>query len=66
MPKVKDHYSEGEFAELLEEAENNAESGWDAEFTEDMRERFDEYGEDMFLSDAQRGQLERIANGDED
>ena len=66
MPKVKDHYADGEFEELLEEAESNAESGWDTEFTEDMRERFDEYGEDMFLSDAQREQLERIANGNED
>lgn len=65
MSKVKDHYADGEFEELLEDAEANADSGWDVDFVEDMQERFEQYGHDMFLSNAQCEQIERIANGED-
>ena len=59
--KVRDEYTHREFTDLLYEAEVNAKSGWDMNFVEDTQERFDEYGIDAFLSDAQHDQLKRIA-----
>ena len=62
--RVRDVMDEDEFDRLLCDAESNAVSDWDVHFISDMRDRFTEYGDNMFLSDSQLEQLERIANGD--
>lgn len=64
MTKVRDLYDELEFTELLDEAENNASGSWEKNFISDMRDKFDEYGTGMFISDKQDGILQRIADGD--
>lgn len=62
--RVCDRMDEAEFELLLSDAEANAVSDWDVHFVSDMRDRYTQYGGDMFLSDSQRDQLDRIANGD--
>lgn len=62
---VQDHYTEDDFEELLDDAEANAANDWEEQFAADMRSRYQQYGRRMFISQAQREQLERIAD-DED
>lgn len=50
-----------EFDELLADAGNNATSDWDMNFVDDLRNRYDKYGERMYLSERQLEILERIA-----
>ena len=50
-----------EFNDLLEDAEAGADGDWETEFVDDLRNRYDEYGERMFLSDRQLEILRRIA-----
>ena len=60
--RVQDLYEEKEFEELLEDARMNAANDWEESFVADMKARYDQYGRRMFISDAQQGHLERIAN----
>lgn len=60
--RVQDLYDEKEFEELLEGARMNAANDWEESFVADMKARYDQYGRRMFISDAQQGHLERIAN----
>lgn len=64
MSKVRDSYDEREFKDILDAAEDNASGNWEETFVSDMRDKFDEYGLSMFLSDKQQEILERIANGE--
>lgn len=62
MAKVSDFYPrEGDFAELLADAQMAASTEWEVQFTGDMAGRFDQYEGGMFISAEQVGQLERIA-----
>lgn len=49
------------FIAVLVAAELNAESAWEIEFTNDMRDRFESWGHRMQISDLQRQQICRIA-----
>ena len=60
--RVQDLYKETEFEGLIEDARMNAANDWEESFVADMKTRFTEYGRRMFISDAQKEQLERIAN----
>ena len=60
--RVQDLYEEKEFEELLEDARMNAANDWEESFVADMKDRYTEYGRRMFISDAQKDHLERIAN----
>lgn len=51
-----------DFDEILEQAEANADSDWEIEFTTDMRSRYNQYGDRCFVSEKQIEHLERIAN----
>lgn len=62
MSRVQDHYTENDFEELLETARMNAANDWEEQFVADMKDRYDQYGRRMFLSDNQQETLERIAN----
>lgn len=62
---VQDHYIEGDFEVLLDDAEANAGNDWEEQFVADMKERYRQYGRRMFISAAQRSHLARIAD-DED
>lgn len=62
MSRVQDTYTEADFEELLETARMNAANDWEEQFVADMKDRYDQYGRRMFLSDSQQETLERIAN----
>lgn len=62
MDQVNDIYEEAEFEQLLEDARMNAANDWEERFVSDMKARYGEYGRRMFISDAQREHLERIAS----
>ena len=49
------------YEELLEEAESQASNDWEFDFVSDMKEKFDQYGDNTFVSDAQLEKLEAIA-----
>lgn len=49
-----------EFIDVLDEIENNAKSGWDMGFVDDLREKFEKYGADMFISERQVEQIHRL------
>jgi hypothetical protein len=50
-----------DFDNLLDDAEGNANSDWEMEFTSNIREKYDQYKGDMFVSEKQLEHLERIA-----
>jgi len=63
MSKVRDHFDdEADFERLLDDADRYAAGEWQEEFVSDLRDRFEEYGMGMYLSDRQLEILERIAN----
>ena len=50
-----------DFEDLLDQAEGNANSDWEMEFTSNIREKFDQYKGEMFVSEKQLEHLEKIA-----
>lgn len=63
MSRVSDLFKDvAAFERLLNDAESEARRGWDEDFVIEMKEKFEEYGAGMFLSERQLEQLERIAN----
>lgn len=61
--KVSDRYpNPGDFAELLIDAQDSASTEWEVQFTLDMTARYDQHGMEMFISDSQLENLERIAH----
>lgn len=53
--------SKEEFERVLSQAEGSAETDFELEFCESMREKYDKYGMNMFLSDRQEEVLDEIA-----
>lgn len=51
-----------QFAVLLADAEDNAETDWEIQFTTDIRDQFKRYGAHTYLSDAQLQSLNKIAH----
>ena len=49
------------YADILEQAELNAKNDWEMDFVFDLMNKFDEYGDDTYVSDAQIEKLEKIA-----
>jgi len=62
MTKAHEHFDNIE--DVLHVAEGRAKNEWEMDFVDGLQEKFDQYGEDMFLSDKQATILKRIA-GDE-
>jgi len=62
--QVQDEYEDDEFETLLSDAEMNAANDWEEKFVADLKDKFEQYGRRMYLSENQREHLERIA-GDE-
>lgn len=50
------------FGELLGRAEMQASRGWDINFVDDIGRRYENWGDELFVTEAQIKQLERIAN----
>ena len=50
-----------DFEDLLSAAEAEAKTGWEMDFTADIREKFFLYAGEMFLSERQLELLEKIA-----
>lgn len=62
MATIQDMFdSTTEFEDLLSEAETQAESAWEMDFVDGLRDRFTEYGEKMYLTEKQEDILRRIA-----
>ncbi len=49
------------YADLLESAELNAKNDWEMGFVFDLMNKFDEYGDDTYVSEVQLEKLEKIA-----
>ncbi|NYT68759.1 hypothetical protein [Pusillimonas noertemannii] len=63
--KVIDHFPDiDDFEELLEDARMAAGSDWEETFVADMKAKYERYGEDMFISNAQLDKLNKIVNED--
>lgn len=56
--KISDHFTRPEDA--IYQAQRNAKSSWEMEFIDDLEERFETYGDNMFLSERQLKILERL------
>ena len=52
------------FADLLGEAETQASTDWEMNFVADIKSRFEEYGDDTFVSEKQLDKLKAIASGE--
>ena len=50
-----------DFDELLSVAEDEAKNEWEMDFVGDMRDKYTDYGDAMFLSEKQLALLRRIA-----
>lgn len=50
-----------DFAELLDSAEGEARTGWAQDFCADLRAKLEQYGDEMFISEAQIAKLCEIA-----
>lgn len=60
--RVSTHFEDPkDFADLLDAAEAADPRGQAADFVADVRKRYDEYGQSMFLSSKQKKWLENIA-----
>jgi hypothetical protein len=62
MSQVQDIYKDSEFEVLLDDAQMNAANDWEETFVSDLAEKFGKFGRRMYLSEAQKEHLERIAN----
>ena len=63
--KIKDKYPEiDEFDDLLADADSNAGNEWEMTFVDDIRERYEKYGGDTFVSEKQVEILNKIARGE--
>ena len=59
---ILDHFDDiDEFESALEQAETNASTEREMEFVDSIRNKYEEYGERMFLSDAQYSWLTRLS-----
>jgi hypothetical protein len=59
--RASDHFED--FAEALCEAEACASTDWEMEFVADLRQRFDRYGDAMYLTLRQADTIRRICGG---
>ena len=61
---VKDYFDDiTDFEELLYNAEQQANSGWEMDFVADIKERFETWKHRTFLSEAQLAVINRIVGG---
>ena len=62
MSQIKDQYDNvSDFEDLLSLAESQAKTDWEMEFVSDLNDKYEKYGDGMFLSQKQRETLEKIA-----
>ncbi len=59
---VTDHFPDiTDFEDLLEAAETEARTDWEMQFTSDLRVKYSQFEERMYLSESQLEQLKKIA-----
>lgn len=51
-----------EFDVLLEDAEDAATTEWEMDFVSDMKEKYEQYGDKMYVTEKQIAALEKIAD----
>lgn len=62
MSRVKDLYPKiTDFDRLLEDAALNASTEWEMEFVDNMTGKYDTFGGEMFLTEAQHDKLRQVA-----
>lgn len=59
-------YTSDDFEELLDDADLNATKAASLNFVSDMREKFEEFGHDMYLSPKQLEWLKKLAEAEEE
>ncbi len=59
--RVTDHDFALDFEDILDSAESYAKNDWEEQFVSDLRDKYEEWGDEMFLSDRQADILLRIA-----
>lgn len=52
-----------EFENALDDAEINAARGWETDFVDSLRDRYEDYGDEMNFSEAQADKLAAIRLG---
>ena len=63
---VEAYYSEVEFQDLLDVAQNNAQTAFEVDFVEGVQAKWEKYGMQAYLSERQRDLLERLSRRDQD
>jgi hypothetical protein len=58
------YYNLPDFKSWLEDAVSNATSEQEVKFSNDMQDRFDRYGENMFVSEPQINWIKRIGGNE--
>jgi len=58
---VADKYEDSEFEDLLDAAASSATNGWEEQFVSDIRDKWEQYGARMYLSEKQGEILNRLA-----
>lgn len=59
---VKHRYPDtADFQQVLSEASANAKTDWERQFTDELNHRYEQFGDDLFISDKQLELLERLA-----
>ena len=61
MSTVADKYEDNEFEDLLDTAASSAANGWEEQFVSDIRNKWEQYGARMYLSEKQEEILNRLA-----
>ena len=59
--KVEDQFEPGAFVDVLHKASKNAKPGFERNFVDSLIENYNEYGDEMFLSEKQESIIVRIA-----
>lgn len=59
--RVSDQFSNEDFEDLLAKAARLAKTTWEENFVSDLQKRWDQYEEDMLLSEKQLAVLTRIS-----
>ena len=59
--RVADHDLDTDFADILTSARTYAKTLWEKDFVDYLSDKYDEYGDDMFLSERQAEIILRIA-----
>lgn len=59
--RVSEEFEDGEFEEVLEQAELSASTGWEMDFVADIKEKYGIFGSRLLISEKQLTSLHKIS-----